>query len=174
VSALQERLVFDVDRGEVRDETRRYLLLRPDVLMGLFAALSASSREEALRAFGRSVAAHGSDSIRAYAAAAGTGALPAMMEDAAASLGWGRWTIERRERELRLTVRNSPFAAGAPRAAGPVCHAIAGMLEGLAAVLWGGVADAHETACAAANGGRDCRFVARAAADPPANRREPP
>ena len=68
-------------------------------------------------------------------------ALPAMMEDAAASLGWGRWRIDlaraddaaapstqpRRSR----TVRSLPLRR--PPARRTLCHAIAGMLEAMAA-----------------------------------------
>jgi len=181
MAALHERLRFDTANGQVLDDQRRYLLLRTDVLMGLFDGLSETMRAEALRAFGRSVAEHGADSVRAYAASAGTAALPAMMEDAAASLGWGRWRIEttatagRRavdpaaaeptaddpaDARLHLQVDNSPFAAGATAGTGPACHAIAGMLEALATALWNAPAHARETHCAAAHGGLTCRFVA--------------
>ena len=181
MAALHERLRFDTANGQVLDDQRRYLLLRTDVLMGLFDGLSETMRAEALRAFGRSVAEHGADSVRAYAASAGTAALPAMMEDAAASLGWGRWRIEtaaapeRRainavaaeptaddpaDASLNLQVDNSPFAAAATPGTGPACHAIAGMLEALAAALWNEPAHAREIHCAAVHGGRTCRFEA--------------
>jgi len=170
MAALHERLHFDTAHGQVLDESRRYVLLRADVLMGLFAELPPAAREEALRAFGRSVARHGADSVRAYAASAGREALPASMEGAAASLGWGRWTLDGAKAEgshprWALEVENSPFAMASPNAAAPVCHAIAGMLETLAAALWNAPAQAHETHCAAVDGG-PCRFVATPL-DPP-------
>lgn len=168
--ALHERLHFDTAHGQVLDESRRYVLLRADVLMGLFAELAPPAREEALRAFGRSVARQGADSVRAYAASAGRTALPALVESAAASLGWGRWTLDGHRAEgsppqWSLQVENSPFAAASPGAAAPVCHAIAGMLETLAAALWGAPAEARETRCGAVDGG-PCRFVATPL-DPP-------
>ena len=160
MTALHQRLHFDTARGQVLDESRRYVLLRADVLMGTFDALPDAARNEALRAFGRSVATYGADSIRAYAAANGTEALPAVMERAAASLGWGRWKLDMERDALRLRVDNSPFAAASTRRSGPACHAIAGMLEGLAGVLWNGAVSAIETACAAQHGDA-CHFVAR-------------
>ena len=57
-STLHERLHFDAANGAVLDTTRRYVLLRTDVLMGLFDELPDPARSEALRAFGRSVARH--------------------------------------------------------------------------------------------------------------------
>ena len=168
--ALHERLHFDTANGQVLDARRRYLLLRTDVLMGLFDFLPGAARDEALRAFGRSVATRGAESVRAYAATAGADALPALMEGAAASLGWGRWRLQaaRPDAEvLALEVENSPFAAAAStRAAAPVCHAIAGMLEALAGALWKTPATARETHCAGEHGGTLCRFVAHPLAAP--------
>ena len=167
--ALHERLHFDTANGQVLDADRRYLLLRTDVLMGLFDFLPGAARDEALRAFGRSVATRGGESVRAYAATAGTDALPALMEDAAASLGWGRWHLVPEEPgvgpgTLTLEVENSPFAAASTLTKAPACHAIAGMLEALAGALWSLPAEARETRCAAQHGGTACRFVAVAKA----------
>jgi hypothetical protein len=166
MAALHERLVFDTARGAVLDAERRYVLLRADVLMGLFARLDGAAREAALAAFGHSVADNGADSVRAYCAAVGAAALPAMIEGAAASLGWGRWHLDLARVDdaiapaLGLAVENSPFAAAAPPATPHACHAIAGMLEVVAGALWSRAAEAHETHCAAASGETTCRFIA--------------
>ena len=175
MTALHERLRFDTANGQVLDDTRRYLLLRADVLMGLFDELPEAARDEALRAFGRAVARQGADSVRAYATAIGLDALPAAMEESAASLGWGRWRIELARSgdatapSLRLTVDNSPFAAAASPSTRSVCHAIAGMLEATAGALWQRPAVAHETRCRAMNGDGACHFIAMPAASPPAS-----
>ena len=119
---LHERLAFDTAEGQVLDGARRYLLLRADVLMGLFDELPSAVRGEALQAFGRSVATRGADSLRAYAAEPGVDgeALQRIVEAAAASLGWGRWQLSREGASLALEVRNSPFAARRrPRASRP-------------------------------------------------------
>jgi uncharacterized protein len=160
---LHERLRFNTHRGEVLDQSRRYVLLRSDVLMGLFDSLPAGAREQALHAFALSVARFGSDSVRAYAVDAGADALLATMQDAAASLGWGRWRFVPEASVLRLEVENSPFAAGTARTDAPACHAIVGMLQTLAAALWPEGAGASELSCAAqARGGESlCRFEAR-------------
>ena len=163
-AALHERLVFDVARGAVQDDDRRYVLLRADVLMGVFSRLEGEARDAALVAFARSVSEHGADSVRAYRDAVGSAALPRAMEAAAASLGWGRWRIDAAHLHdaspsLALDVDNSPFATAAPRGSARVCHAIAGMLEAVAGALWSHPADARETRCAAA-GGATCSFVA--------------
>ena len=161
-AALHERLVFDTAGGAVRDGSRRYVLLRADVLMGIFAALpEGAARDAALAAFARAVETHGADSLRAYAAEPGVdGArLQRVVESAAASLGWGRWSIAGEGAALRLDVRNSPFAAAGAPSARPVCHAIAGMLAALASLVLDGRAAARETACAACGAPR-CTFTA--------------
>jgi uncharacterized protein len=159
--ALHQRLVFDSANGAVLDASRRYVLLRADVLMGLFDALPAAAGDAALQALGRSVAMHGAESLRAYAAEPGVDAvaLQRTVEAAAASLGWGRWTLAHEGQTLSLEVRNSPFAAAASPSPRPVCAAIAGMLEALASIVLGERASACETACAA-TGGPCCRFSA--------------
>lgn len=167
MTALHERLRFDTANGQVLDADRRYVLMRADVLMGMFAALPEAAREEALQALGHSVASHGADSVRAYAAEVGAAALCASMEAAAASLGWGRWrllpaAVDTVPRSLSLDVENSPFAAAAAPSGAPVCHAIAGMLEALAAVLWNEPASGRETRCAAQRGDGRCHFTATA------------
>ncbi|MDQ2927083.1 MAG: 4-vinyl reductase [Pseudomonadota bacterium] len=168
--ALHERLRFDTAEGQVLDGTRRYLLLRADVLRGLFDELPPAARGEALRAFGRSVATRGFDSLRAYAAEPGVDddPLQRVVEAAAASLGWGRWQLTREGASLALDVRNSPFAATAVPGSGPACHAIAGMLQGLAGIVLGGPASARETSCACATGDGRCRFSARIDSSSPA------
>jgi predicted hydrocarbon binding protein len=179
---LHDRLVFDTARGAVLDGDRRYVLMRADVLMGLFANLEGAAREAALDALGRSVHAHGAGSVRAYRDAAGADALPDLMEGAAASLGWGHWRFDAArlhdptEPALALTVDDSPFAAVAPPCTTRACHAIAGMLQALGEALWSRPAVAHETACAAA-GADACRFVVApqgAAASTPRTRFEHP
>jgi predicted hydrocarbon binding protein len=174
MQALHERLHFDTANGQVLDQSRRYVLLRADVLMGLFDALPAAARVEALRAFEHSVATHGIDSLRAYAAEPGVDAqaLQRVVESVAASLGWGRWQLTQDDSTLSLEVHNSPFAAACTPATGPVCHAIAGMLEALATVVFGRNASARESACAASNGAPCCRFSARIDSSPPAHPKE--
>jgi predicted hydrocarbon binding protein len=161
--ALHEGLRFDMAEGQVLDGGRRYLLLRADVLMGVFDELPPAARDEALRAFGRSVATRGVDSLRAYAAQPGVDgdALQRVVEAAAASLGWGRWQLTREAASLALEVRNSPFAAAAAPGSGPACHAIAGMLQGLAGIVLGSPASARETSCACSTGDACCRFSAQ-------------
>ena len=173
--AFRDRLVFDAARGEYRDGDIRYLMLRPDALMGLFAELPEAARADALAALARSVARFGGRSAQAYrAAGAATGA--ALLETIAATapqLGWGVWDLRQEDDALELVVQNSPFAAGAGQATQPVCAAIGGMLRAVAEIVLEGDVAAAETACAAA-GAPCCRFTARRASPPRAAAAAPP
>ena len=158
---FRDRLQFDPARGEYRDGAIRYLMIRPDALMGILHQLPEAMRPEVLAAFARSIAQHGGQSARSYQAAGATGAaqLAATIQDTAPELGWGRWALTLGEDRIGLTVANSPFAAGHGPSATPVCHPILGMLRAIGPMLLGHSVDASETACAA-TGAPNCRFEA--------------
>jgi uncharacterized protein len=164
VQSFKDRLVFDAAHGTIMDETRRYMLIRPEALMGIFTRLPPGDAGMALQAFMASVHQMGSDSARAYAEhAGGTGeGLVKIVEASAPELGWGRWRFDLAPRRLSLVVENSPFAAGHGPSKTPVCHAIAGMVRAVAGLVFERPVSAEETRCAA-TGAPDCRFEAKPA-----------
>ena len=172
MGALRDRLRWDEASGAPHDGQRRYLMLRPDVLMGAIVALDAPLRAAVLDALAASAQQHGARSLRAYAGPApgDAGALIAATVQAAADLGWGRWRIARQApQSLTLEVSDSPFAAGwraatASDAPLPVCGPIRGMLAGLAEQVLGAAVQVDECECAAAGQAARCRFVARVTA----------
>ena len=153
VPAFKDRLVFDDAAGELRDGPRRYLLLRPDALMTMFRLLPPDSRELALDALEQAVHQQGSDSARAYVAHGGgdVEALLTIIECTAPQLGWGNWRFEADEERLRLEVQNSPFAQSFGPSEQPVCHAVRGMLRGLADLWLGRQTQSVELQCTAQN-----------------------
>jgi uncharacterized protein len=158
---FRDRLTLDADAGGWFDQTRRYMLIRPEAFMGVFRRLPDAERALALAALEASVFEQGSDSARAYRAMGGYGeALLGVVEASAPELGWGRWRFELEGQTLRLTVRNSPFAAGFGSSTRPVCAAIAGMTRAIATLVFDQPAEARETQCAAM-GGDICIFEAR-------------
>ncbi len=159
VEPFRDRLVWDGGTGEIRDRHIRYLLIRPDTLMGLFARLDPPARDAALRALAASTTAQGRLSAQSYG---DPSRLLAVIEATAPDLGWGIWRFLAADEAVHLTVANSPFAAGHGPADAPVCHAIAGMLGAVAGLVLDGPVTARETACAA-TGAPACRFVARRA-----------
>lgn len=160
---LHQRLQFDFPNGQVLDGPRRYVVLRVDVLMGLFDKLDSPTRTRALEAFQSSVTEFGANSVRAYAKEVGPDHLLKTMVDGSASLGWGRWRLDTEEDAIHLSVSNSPFAHGAAPLAGRSCHPIAGMLRAVAETIWNCPAEAHELNCAAEHPVGDqheCEFIA--------------
>jgi len=168
---LHERLNFDTARGQVLDADRRYVLLRADVLMGMFAFLPQPASSQALLALARSVATHGSDSVRAYDDSADPASLQLfdVVAQGASSLGWGVWDFELGRRSCRLKVRNSPFAAAFRKMRAPACAPIAGMMQAVCSHVWKQDCAAIElecSACAAQEPAPDeglCLFEASAA-----------
>ena len=161
---LLSRLAFDTERGEIRDEDRRYLLMRPDVLMGMLHGLDADTQRQVLASLMASTQRHGGASIRAYAIHAQGPTLMEGVARASASLGWGLWQIDQRgdgdDSTLVLRVTNSPFAAGHGACNHPVCAPIAGILAALATTVLGKPAEARELRCAAMPRQDGCDFVA--------------
>lgn len=149
--------------GRILDGEIRYLMLRADVLMGLFRRLDGAARLQALEAFAASVREGGRRSAEHYRrlGAADRAALLTAIEATAPELGWGRWRFETGDDGWRLAVEDSPFAAGFGPAEAPVCAPIRGMLGALADLLLGPGARIAEVACAAA-GAEACRFTVEA------------
>lgn len=164
-ATLREKMQWQTELGQIKDADRRYIMLRTDVLMGVFSRLAPEARAAALNAFGTAVRESGGQSARAYFQALGGDAreLLRTMADYSAELGWGKWSFGTEdEAQLRLTVRNSPFAAGFGSSATPVCHAIAGMLGTVGRLVLQGAVSVEETECAA-QGCACCTFLVRPA-----------
>jgi uncharacterized protein len=157
---FRERLSFDVGQGALMDQTRRYLLIRPEAMMGIFRRLPEPARRQALEALAESILEQGSDSARAYAAMEGGEALARTVAATAPQLGWGVWNIRVEPDLICLEVRNSPFAAGFGASETPVCYPILGMVRAVSVLIFGRDTDVREIECAAC-GASLCHFEAR-------------
>jgi len=144
---LLRRLAHD-GRGGFRHGDSRFLLIRPETLVGVQQAV-----ERALGA--RAGGARAPSSIAGSAEERARG-LTAM----AADLGWGTLTVEMlTPTSLVVIGSNSPFPAAHAATGDPVCHLTRGVLEALAENLFGRRVPVHETHCEAA-GAERCRFEA--------------
>jgi hypothetical protein len=162
--ALRERLAWDPALGRISDGPRRYLLMRPDVLMGAVEAMAPAHRGSFLSSWQMSTCQHGADSLRAYAQMV-QGDRHALLQAtvaAAADLGWGRWALTLEDGLLHLEVLDSPFVAGWLAASQgrpseePVCAPIRGMLQALAEVVLEGPVAVQEDDCAALQAQASC------------------
>jgi hypothetical protein len=149
--------------GEVAEGGIRYLLMRPDVLMGVTQDLSADGAKAFLSALERSVFRHAQASFLRYVDTERFAAedLLAGTFRVAATLGWGVWTLDGQEGGLRVVhVNNSPFALGHGPSIDPVCAAITGVLRAVTLVAYGVESEVVEVACRA-QGAPHCLFHMR-------------
>ena len=146
--------------GAIVDGAIRYMLIRPDVLMGVAHHLGQGREHEFLAALEASAFANAQASFAAYKDRKQFG-----QEDFLAStcgvantLGWGSWSLTEEADGVRaIRVSHSPFAAGfgpSPRA---VCAPIKGVLRASALVGYGKDVQVDETECAA-QGHKQCCF----------------
>ncbi len=140
----------------------RYMLIRPDALMGLFARLPPVERFAAFGAIGASVRENGSKSAFSYAGMGMQEAekLTQTVMETAPQLGWGQWRLRYDANGLDLSVYNSPFVAGFGFSDHPVCSPICGMLEAICTQIFGKSCTALETRCAAQIDDEQCTAVA--------------
>jgi len=156
-----ERFLHDAETGEITQGGVRYLLMRPDVLMGIGACLGAYG--DFVGAMSQSAYANARQSFERYRdAGLFDGEEPLQQTcEIAATLGWGVWSpLRLSDREVLLLVRNSPFAQAAPRGSEPVCGPIVGVLRALYLAVEGEDVDVQETSCSA-QGDELCRFQIR-------------
>ncbi len=146
--------------GEIINGGIRYVLMRPDVLMGVARELAGVAPEIFLKALRRSAFIHGMRSFERYRDEGRFDGLDPLEStcNIAASLGWGEWAVHRQPDGSRLIdVRNSPFADGFGASSIPVCAPIAGILEAISLVFDGTGAAVEEIACRS-QGASACRF----------------
>ena len=128
----------------------RYMLIRPDALMGLFVRLRSDERITAFSAIAASVRENGAKSAASYAGMGMEQAekLTQTIMETAPQLGWGQWELSYDINGLELSVHNSPFVAGFGLSDNPVCAPICGMLEAVCTQIFGKSGTAVETRCA--------------------------
>tara|TARA_A100001037_G_scaffold49650_1_gene41597 strand:+ start:58 stop:561 length:504 start_codon:yes stop_codon:yes gene_type:complete len=162
---FRDRLRANTDAGTIHDRDIRYLMIRPDSLMGLFRILDPGKRELALGAFSDSVKMHGKNSAESYQqlGVSEAGSLLASISETASQLGWGKWSFDTdfENQILHLTVMNSPFVEGFGPSDTTICAPIVGMIAGVAELIFGKDAEGWENRCAAC-GDEQCLFEARA------------
>ncbi|SFK26393.1 4-vinyl reductase [Celeribacter neptunius] len=161
--SFHQRLSITPKKGEMRDGAIRYLMMRPDVLMGMFARLDGHTRSEALAALTASVAENGGKSVKAYRDSGATdpGAMMQTIADTSAELGWGIWSFDTIGPDrIEVSVENSPFAVAFGVSDRPICAPIKGMLSAIGPLLLDcATVEVTEITCHAEIGGGPCRFT---------------
>lgn len=162
---------FDPEGGCISDGAIRYVMIRPDVLMGVGTALGDTAAF--VGALERSAFANARRSFEAYRERGllDSGNFLSVASDFAGRLGWGVWSVPidaSPDRPIEMDVRASPFAAGQGASDVPVCGTITGVLRALYAVALQREVAVIETHCAA-QGHPRCRFTITPGAPAPAD-----
>lgn len=150
---------FDLEKGDIHDHDVRYLLMRPDVLMGIAKASGLGSRF--IDAMETSAFENAIGSFHSYVARGLIDETNALDQCAifAGKLGWGSWTPSHAEDGTpAFTVGNSPFAFGFGASEHPVCGPVRGVVRALYEAISGSAVVVEETACAA-QGAVCCTFT---------------
>ncbi|ASC89205.1 V4R domain-containing protein [Alcaligenes faecalis] len=162
MTEFRDRLSWDAAQGQILDDDRRYLMMRVDVLMGLFRRLDEPARTQALDALGQAVMEQGGLSAKAYWEAINHDpqALLHSIADISAQLGWGNWDIQTKATgALQVRVKNSPFAWGFGPHDRPLCRPIVGMLTAVGQLIYDQHVQVQETHCCAQGFHADCLFT---------------
>ncbi|AML51833.1 V4R domain-containing protein [Falsihalocynthiibacter arcticus] len=162
--SFRDRLSYDAKAGTYYDGDMRYMFIKPEAVMGIVLEMPPEQRPAVFDAMIRSVFTNGGKSAQSYkdAGAGASESLLAVIRETSGQLGWGDWDTVLTEKSLRVTVRNSPFAAGYGDSDVPVCALIVGMLTAVSEMIFGAATRVTETTCAAM-GADECRFEARVA-----------
>src|SRR5262245_2041533 len=140
-------MTHEAGSGRLLHGGARFLLIRPETLIGLQRALEARLGAEAAEVL---VAGGRSGGGRATAALDGDARqrVEALLR-MGGEIGWGRFVLERlTDRELVVTVHDSPFVEAHGPAERPVCHLTRGVLLALAETVFAPPVSVRESACA--------------------------
>jgi len=160
-NSLFEQLSFRP--GHVGFKGIRYMLIRPETIIGFQKAVEAEVGEEkCARMMVAGGIMGGSASLRSYGEALGYGEkdIVRFMCNMGCELGWGDFRLsmlDMKSRQLIVDVLGSPFAAAYGRSEKSVCHLIRGVLEGLGSSIFKRGVRSSETSCIA-KGDEKCRF----------------
>ena len=161
-NSIIDQLVYDPAAGKLTYRDIRYVIIRPETIVGFQRTIEQHSRKGARDALfqggyqGGYLSAKKFKEIKNLSDTETIGFMMTM----GAEIGWGHFElIEYDFEKLKLNVRveNSAFAEAYGDATEGVCHLINGVLSGLATVLFGRNCEGSETQCLA-KGDRHCIF----------------
>lgn len=149
---IKDRMDWDTKNGQILDGDRRYVLLRADVLMGIFTGLDPQQKQAALRSFQQSAYQNGNGSVQSYWQEINEDSQQLLnsMIAISAQLGWGAWSIQEQTHDrLIIQVKNSPFAHAVKHQSQPICHPIVGIIQAMGQLIFHAEVQTIENQCAA-------------------------
>ncbi len=164
-NSIIDQLVYDSASGALTYRDVRYVVIRPETIIGFQKTIEKHSREGARDALFQGGYQGGYLSAKKFKETqnlSDTETIDFMMT-MGAQIGWGHFDLidyDFKNRKLQIRVLNSAFAEAYGDATEGVCHLINGVLSGLAAVLFGRNCMGSETECLA-KGDPHCVFHIR-------------
>lgn len=161
-NSIIEQLKYDPDAGALTYRDVRYLLIRPETIVGFQKAIEKHSRKGARQALFQGGYQGGYLSAKKYKEVQNLSDSETLtfMMTMGAEIGWGNFQLteyDLENRKMQIRVANSAFARVYGQSTEGVCHLIRGVLSGLATVLFSSNSTASEIRCLA-RGDECCEF----------------
>lgn len=162
-NTIIDELEYDAVSGALRYKDVRYLLIRPETIVGFQRAIEVQSKETAIEVLFQGGYQGGYLSAKKYRDIQNLSDKETIdfMMAMGAEIGWGSFKLDEYdpdEKKLQISVEASPFAEAYDESSEGVCHLTRGVLCGLASVLFSRNCTASEVACLAKGDSR-CVFV---------------
>lgn len=161
-NSILDQLIYDSISGALTYKDVRYLLIRPETIVGFQKDVEKHSRKAAREALFKGGFRGGYLSAKKYKELhhLSDSETIRFMMSMGAEIGWGNFqpiVYDFENCKLKIRVENSAFAAAYGESTAGVCYLIGGVLSGLATVLFGRNCKALETECLA-KGDTHCVF----------------
>jgi predicted hydrocarbon binding protein len=165
-NSILDELEYDPASGALCYKDVRYLLIRPETIVGFQKAIEKQSQTAAIDALFQGGYQGGYLSAKKYKEIQNLSDKETIdfMMAMGAEIGWGNFRLDQYncdKKKLQISVENSPFAAVYSDSTEGVCHLTRGVLCGLATILFSKSCTASEVECAA-KGDHHCVFLIRA------------
>ena len=161
-NTIIEQLSYNRDSGALTYRDVRYLLIRPETIVGFQKSIEKYSITVAQEALFQGGYRGGYLSAKRYKEAQNLSDIETIrfMMSMGAEIGWGNFRLIKydfKNRNLQIRVKNSAFAEAYGQSSKGVCHLVSGVLSGLGTVLFACNCTASESHCLA-KGNKDCVF----------------
>ena len=161
-NSIIDQLVYDPVSGALTYRDVRYLLIRPETIVGFQKAIEKQSQTTAIDALFEGGYQGGYLSAKKYKEIQDLSDKDTInfMMAMGAEIGWGNFKLDQYDfakKKLQISVEDSPFAAAYGDSSEGVCHLTRGVLCGLATILFSRSCTADEVECVA-KGDHHCVF----------------
>lgn len=161
-NSIIDQLKYDPGSGAMTYRGVRYLLVRPETIVGFQKSIEKHSRTDAQEALFQGGYQGGVLSAKKYKEIQNLSDSETLqfMMTMGAEIGWGNFQVinyDVENRKLHIRVKNSAFAEAYGRSTEAVCHLINGVLSGMATVLFARKCVGCEIECLA-KGDQQCVF----------------